>query len=215
MADLSFCQQLTLTIIDKAVIGGLLGLAAYGFSRLLEAFKADQTLQLEQFKAQQADHLETTRAESAKMIELLRTQLSRETVVLEKLNEAIAEVARRLAAGSHSICWLCWIAKFCPKDLTTEHLTAYDKEMNEILSQLVGARVVLTALSPQVHTTLSPLIQKLYALDVEVGNAKALYSESREQGIVALGRLHQASQLFDDELLKAVTSLSQARSVSA
>ena len=175
----------------------------------MEVFKSDQARQLEQFKAQQAGQLETAKAESAKVIELLKNQLSRESVALEKLSEAVAEVARRLAAGRHSICWLCWIAKYCPKDLTADHLTAYDKEMNEIWSQLVRARVVLAALSAPVHTQLSPLIQKLYDLDVKVGDAKALYSESNERGIKALGSLHQATQIFDDELLNTVTSLSQ------
>ena len=59
MAGLTFAQQLTLTLIDKAVVGGLLVFAAFGFNKLLEAFKSQQTRQLEIFKAEQARQLET------------------------------------------------------------------------------------------------------------------------------------------------------------
>lgn len=114
MAGLTFAQQLTLTLIDKAVVGGLLVFAAFGFNKLLEAFKSQQTRQLEIFKAEQARQLETFKSERLHLLEAFRNQLSRRDEAARNLRIAVAEVAKKLAAASHSICWLCWIAKYSP-----------------------------------------------------------------------------------------------------
>jgi hypothetical protein len=50
MADLSFEQQLALTIFDKLVLAGIAAYAIYKFNRLLEAFKSERAGQLEAFK---------------------------------------------------------------------------------------------------------------------------------------------------------------------
>lgn len=91
--------------------------------------------------------------------------------------------------------------------MTSDQLQGYEKEMNTLLSELVGSRVILAALDENIHSTLSPLVEKLYALDVQVGEAKALYVSSPNQGLEALAKLHSASLKFDDELLETVTNL--------
>jgi hypothetical protein len=211
VAGLTFAQQLILTLIDKAVIGGLLVFSAFGFNKLLEAFKSQQTRQLEIFKAEQAQQLETFKSERSHLLEAFRNQLSRRDEAARNVRVAVAEVAKGLAAGSHAICWLCWMAKYSPKEMTSEQLRSYEKEINTILSELVGSRVILAALDEKIHSSLSPLVKKLYSLDVQVGEATVLYASSPEEGLKALAKLHRVSLEFDDELLEAVTNLVSIR----
>jgi len=80
---LTFKQQLILTLIDKAVIGRLLALAAFVFSRSLEVFKTTQSLELETFK----------RAQNEK-IEEFKSRLATETESRRNVRLAVAEVAK-------------------------------------------------------------------------------------------------------------------------
>jgi len=189
-------EQLINALIDKAVIGVLLVLATYKFNKLLEAFKFEQTHQLETFKSERAEWLET-----------FKNQMAKKNEEAKNIRLAVADVAKKIAAGIHSIAWLCWAAKHTPNEVTEKNLRAYDEEIHLILSELVGSRVILAALDNNTHSVLSPLMDKLYQLDVQVGDAKALYATSTKEGLDALGRLHGASLQFDKELLKAVTNL--------
>ena len=63
--------------------------------------------------------------------------------------------------------------------------------MHLLLSELVGARVGLAALDKQTHDELAQFSDRLYNLDVAVGEAKALYLTDREAGRGALAKLHQ------------------------
>ena len=76
-----------------------------------------------------------------------------------------------------------------------------------LLSELVGARVGLAALDKQTHDELAQFIDRLYNLDVAVGEAKALYLTDREAGRGALAKLHQKTSVFDDRLLEGVATL--------
>src|SRR6185295_17682634 len=154
MADMTFKQQLALTLIDKAVIGGFLALAAYGFNRLLVAFQVMQAKELESFKFSQSEKLESFKLDQNRKLESFKYALETEGESSRNLRLSIAEVAKKLAAGIHSICWLCWTAKYSPEELQPEHLQSYNKEIHLLLSELVGARVVLAALHEPTHTEL-------------------------------------------------------------
>ena len=211
MAQLTFNQQVVLTLIDKVVIGGLFLLAAYALNKLLETFKSDQAEQLEAFKGGLARQLEDFKSERAQLLEVLKSQLAAKDEAARNLRQAVAEMTKRIAAGIHSMCWLCWVAKYSPEECDEVRLESYDREMHLILSDLVGTRVVVAALDDSIHTSLSPLAGKLYELDVTIGKAKALYANSREKGIKALAELHDETLRFDKELLKAVTTLPSLR----
>lgn len=58
---MTFYEQLTITLVDKAAIGALLLLAGFGLNRLLERFKADRARENEREKLRnqkQVDYLE-------------------------------------------------------------------------------------------------------------------------------------------------------------
>jgi hypothetical protein len=193
---LSFYQQLTITLIDKAVIGGLLAVAAYLFNRSLANFKGTQSLELARFTQEQNRSLEE-----------FKTRLTTEGESLRSIRLAVAELAKRLAAANHCICWVCWTAQHAPENFNAAGLDKYEGEIHLLLSEIVGARVVLSALSKSVHDQISPLINKLYQLDAEMGNAKRICLKTPEEGIHKLAILYNTSREFDDQLLEAVSSL--------
>jgi len=183
--ELPFRDQLKLIIIDKAVIGGFLVIAAFYFNRALERFRASQSVELENFK----NHF-TIAGESRRDVRL-----------------AVAEIIKRVAAANHAINWLCWKAKYAPGDLSIKDLQNYDEQMNAVLGDIAAARTVLAALSPSVHEQLSTTVSRLYALDAKVSEAKAAFTKDRNKVVLSLADFHQSSWAFDSELLDAVEKL--------
>jgi len=208
--ELTFTQQLEITLIDKAVIGGLLALAAYVFSRSLEAFKGTQSLELEAFRGTQSQEMARFTQAQNQNLEKFKNQLVAESESRRSVRQAVAEVAKFVAAATHSISWVTWPAKYAPKTFSLAHLDKYDLEIHSRLGDIVGARVVLAALSPAMHARLSPLIDELYDLDVQMGDAKRIFEEDRGRGLMALARLHVASGELDDQLLEKVTQMGTA-----
>ncbi len=208
MSGLTFKQQLLITLIDKVVIGGFLVLAAYGFNRLLAAFQATQARELESFKLSQSEKLEGFKLDQNRRLEAFKHALATESEISRNLRLAIADIAKKLAAGTHAMCWVCWIAKYSADELQLEHLQTYDKEIHLILSDIVGARVVLAALHEPTHAELSPLIDRLYSLDVDMGEAKTRFLKDKPAGLAALAKLHSEAVIYDCDLLEAVTALS-------
>ena len=63
------------------------------------------------------------------------------------VRQVLADVARRAAAVSHSICWLAWAAEFNRHSFGPDRLEAYDGEVYGLLSDVLAARVELASLS--------------------------------------------------------------------
>jgi hypothetical protein len=156
--ELSFQEQLELTLIDKAVIGGLLALAGFVFSRSLEAFKTAQLRSLEGFKTTQSQELARFTQEQNRNLEEYKGVLATESESRRNVRLAVAEVAKRIAAATHSISWTTWAAKNSPDTFDNTYLDKYDREIHPRLNEIVGTRVALAALAPLVHDQLSPLI---------------------------------------------------------
>lgn len=204
---ISFSEQLLLTVIDKALIGGLLAIAGFFFSRALEKFKGTQLLELEAFRGAQLIDMAGFTQEQNRKIEEFKSRLLMESESQRNLRAAVAEVAKRLAAASHCICWTTWPPKYAPRTFKKEDLDKYDREIHLLLSEIVGARVVLAALSPNVHDQLSHLVDRLYDLDVRMGEAKSALSEDPERGTAALANIHSAAGKLEDDLLRTVAEL--------
>jgi hypothetical protein len=205
--ELQFQEQLIITIVDKAMIGGLLAFGAYLFSRSLEKFKGTQALELEAFRGTQALEMQRFTQEQGRKIEELKSRLVLEAESRRNVRLAMAEVCKRVAAASHSICWTAWPAKYTPKDFSAAHFDKYEAEIHVLLGDIVGARVVLASLSPSVHNQIGPFIDRLYDLDVKMGEAKSAFAQDRERGLLEVAKLHTASGKLDDDLLDAVAAI--------
>jgi hypothetical protein len=224
-------HPLLLVIADKLVFALVVGGATFALNRALERFKAartkdiglqlaeynnQRTLALETFKIEQAHKIEALRSDLAQKLELFKGDLAQRQEAGRSVRGAIAELVKRLASAGHSICWLCWVAKYTPVDLNSDQFQAYDKEMHLLLSEIMAARAVVAALHQPSHDALSELTEQIYDLDARVGEAKSKYSEAdqRSAALKLLADLHGEADQFDDDLLKAVAALpsSQAKS---
>jgi hypothetical protein len=207
MSGLTFEQQWILMLTDKLIIAGLLLGAAFLFNMLLEKFKRGQAQELERFRTSQAEVLQRLQASQARELERLRNTFSRRDETLRSTRMAVAQVASKLAATSHAICWVTWPARYCPEDLTQQRLEDYDKEINGILADLMAARVVLAGWDPTSHAALDDLVRDLEDLDADVGEAKAKFNSARADSLRALTSIHEEAENFDDRVLDTVTQL--------
>lgn len=64
--ELNFHDQLLLTLVDKTLIGGLIGLGGFWLNRYLEAFKSRQELEKERWKVRDQKRLEIIEAQLSK-----------------------------------------------------------------------------------------------------------------------------------------------------
>jgi hypothetical protein len=193
---LTFPEQILITVLDKALIGGLIAFGGYWFSRSLDKLRAEQALDLEGFKRDQ-----TLRIEKFKNDMQLTNESSR------TIRVALSELSKCIAAATHSICWATWPAKNTPDGFDAQYIVKYDAEIHAILKDITGARVVLASLSPSVHGQVSDLVDELIRLDVDMGKAAKRFRGEREAGLEALSELHGKALSIDHRLLKLVTGL--------
>lgn len=193
---MSFKDQLTLTIIDKAIIGTFLAFTAFLFNKILEAFRLNQAKELEVFKFAQVQQLET-----------FKNQLVNKDDAAKSIRLAVADLSRKIASGIHSISWLTWSAKYNPQHFSLINLDEYDKEMHILLGDLVAAHVVLGALDSYKQKALTVIVDKFYELDANIGLAKARYLASPQDGIQLLSNLHGAPTSLAKELFSIVSGL--------
>jgi hypothetical protein len=156
--DMTFRQQLTITLIDKAIIGIILVIVGFTFNRMLESFKAQQMT----------------------LIETLKSQETRKNEIARERRAAIAEFAMKLSVGFHIMAWLTWKAKHEPTGFSKKDITTYDAEMRALFPQIVGTRVVVAAVASDSHTQLGQLARTLYSLDEEVAKVCVRYKGAQE-----------------------------------
>lgn len=163
-----------------------------------------------QVKAQ-AQATESVRTEFARQLfestESLKRQFAQADAAQLRVITAVADLAKLLGSGAHAISWVTWFAAHSPHELSDARLTSYETEMHATLSQIVGARVLLAAFSADTHRLLSDLIEDLYAMDVEVGHAKALLATDRQAGLAALAGLSPRSKHYARRLVAELASL--------
>lgn len=146
-----------------------------------------------------------------KFLEVFRARLSREQEALKTTNQAVVDLTKKLAAGSHLISWLSWSTTEPDVSLTEQDFNSYDKAMIDVLSDLVGLQASVAALSHSNFEILSYFAKQLYDRDVEIGKARDLFrskdSQKVQRSIEILKRVYLESLEFDERLLSAVTGL--------
>jgi hypothetical protein len=155
---MTFREQLTITLIDKVVIGLMLVGVGFAFNHMLESFKTQQSVLIETFKGQ----------------ETRKNEIARERRV------AIAQFATKLSAGFHTMAWLTWKAKYEPKGFSKSDIITYDAEMKALFPQIVGARVVVAAIAPESQTQLGQFAKDLISLDSKVAQICVRYKEAKD-----------------------------------
>lgn len=136
-----------------------------------------------------------------------RWMQAREDEVVKDLRLAIAELTKKLAIGAHTMGWLTWKAKYDSANLTEEDIVDYNKKMQALFIEIVGARILVAALDKDIHTQMKPIIERLYILDGEIASKSALFKSSPQESIMALAKCNDIQAQLVTDLLERATEL--------
>lgn len=120
---------------------------------------------------------------------------------------AVAELTKKLAAGTQEISWLTWKAKHTPDALTATDIANYNNKMAVLFPDIVSARVIVDAIDKSIHARLTPLINKLYSLDENIALAAKDFDSSRKGSVSALAGYYELWLSLDKEILTTVTEI--------
>lgn len=122
-----------------------------------------------------------------------------------ELRTSIKELTTKLAAASHSMCWLCWLAKFGASQLTQERINQYDDEMHALLPQIMSSHAVVAGLDWNVYLKLDPLVEHLISLDFQIGEKNLDFVSHKLESAKGLASLYDEVQTLKDSLPKVVS----------
>jgi hypothetical protein len=98
--EITYHEQIVLTILDKALIGGILAIAGFWANRYLEAFKSRRELENELSKLRDQKHLEIVESQLSKFYWPLYLRLQMDNVVWRRILDRTAEdEVKRAVAG--------------------------------------------------------------------------------------------------------------------
>lgn len=192
---LTFREQLTLTIIDKAVIGVLLLAAGLAFNKMLEGFKTAQT----------------------KAIEALKSDLTRNLEIDRERRAVIADFAKKISTGYQAMEWFTWKAKYGPKSFSNVDIAGYNDDMKSAFPQIVAAGVMASAVDIDHDGVTAAIAKQLYDLDDKLSRFCVAYAdahdahdaEGKSRALETIGNMHEhitdADQEFVDKISKLVS----------
>lgn len=131
-----------------------------------------------------------------------------------ELRASVKELTTRLAEAAHSMCWLCWLAKFGAEQLTQERIAQYDEEMHKLLPQITGLHATIAGLDYSVYLKLKPLVEHLLNLDIDVGEAGLHFTPGKLGSTEKLSILYEKIKNLEDSLSGVVAESIQHYSVA-
>jgi len=166
--------------------------------------------------------LERIRIDENRDLERIRLDSSREDVISKELADAVQQLAIKMSAALHSMCWLTWLARVAPERVTKERLDLYDSELHKTLPEISGYSTTVAALDRGVYKKIQPFVTAVYGLDAFIGKAGLLSGEDHDEMIHKLVRADaamvalelQLPELLGDVVSKRVTKPSVPAAVT-
>jgi hypothetical protein len=131
------------------------------------------------------------------------------------LRTTVKELTTELAKAVHSMCWLCWLAKYGPSRLTQERVRQYDEEMHIALPRIMGLHAVIAGMDGEVHFALAPLVNRAIALDAVIGEAGLSFEPGNPETANELANHHGSSLILEDELHRVVAKAIEGYAVTS
>ena len=136
---------------------------------------------------------------------------AREDALVQDLREAIQQLTVRMASALHSMCWLTWIAEERVTRVTAERIKSYDDDLHKLLPEIMGFLSTVAALDKDAYTRLSPIADKIYEVDYEIGKASLLFEESPAEGGKALVKCYRMASALERQLPKRIADIVSER----
>jgi hypothetical protein len=131
----------------------------------------------------------------------------RATEVWKEERRSLLELTTLLAEGAHAASWLCWAATGKPDEALKADVAEYDAKMRQLLPRLVSAQAAASGLSEEAFENIDPLVQRLFALDTQIGDATVQLDANSVDGRERLRGLIEAVSGFEREIVVRVRSL--------
>lgn len=153
---------------DTALIVSIVGILA-GILSGIYAGKTNAKIELDKYKRERQGGFET------------------------EIRNTIKELTTDIGSAGHSMCWLCWLARYGPEKLTTKALIDYDKELHKLLPKLTGKFSIIAGMNFAVYDEIAPLVYNVYGLDAKIAAAGLTFSEGNLDSAKGLAALHEES----------------------
>lgn len=120
--------------------------------------------------------------------------------------QALLDLVKLIATGTQAISWLAWSVAEQPHDLALLEADRYDSCMRELLPSVVKAQVAAAGISKAYERTDS-LVQTLYSLDRQVGDALVVYKRAEPDAIPQIAAARESANSFLKHTVNEVRSL--------
>jgi hypothetical protein len=129
----------------------------------------------------------------------------------KNLRLAVADLTRKLAIGSHRMGWVTWKAVYARDSFSAEDIATYDKDMREVLPDVIAAHLLIAAMDRKTYDKIGPLAEKLYMIDGAIGQAGHDFINSKRQINSKWMELYNLCLKYQDQLKKEMTEIISAK----
>jgi hypothetical protein len=141
--------------------------------------------------------------EREKLREERKDALSRE------LGTHFQAVAVDFSALAHSMCWLTWQAG--QGNVSQAMIDDYNAEIHAILPKVVGGKIMVGALDPELGYQLDTFVDLAREVDEKIGIACLAYAKDNAAGLEQLKALNVPAGDFDEIVCKKLGELGRGK----
>jgi hypothetical protein len=148
------------------------------------------------------EHVEETireQAQAAAAIELEKAKVGAQALHEADRRKCIFALATVSQSFLHSMCWCAWTFRRRPS-LRHKATERYDEEAHQLTPQVMGQLALLQLLDQTFHDLASPLMQEIFALDVEFGEAIVTSETDADKAVQMFDRLNDDSYILLDRV---------------
>lgn len=116
---------------------------------------------------------------------------SQRNEALKEVKQAVANLARVIAAEVQAIVWLTWTAKYQPATLSKKDIDEYYAEIKVLFKEDVVTQTYLSMLDAELYTKMKPVVKQVVGMDHEMSFPidKFTRSEDRDEAMEAVREL--------------------------
>jgi hypothetical protein len=133
----------------------------------------------------------------------------RQDALSRELGKHFQAVATDFSALAHSMCWLTWQADH--GNMTQHMIDDYHAEIHAVLPKLIGGKIMVGALDPELGYQLDLFIDLAREVDEKIGIACLAYATDNAAGHEQLKALNMSARDIDDIIYKKLGELGRGR----
>jgi hypothetical protein len=133
----------------------------------------------------------------------------RKDALLRELGTCFRTVAVDFSSAAHSMCWLTWQADH--GNMTQKMIDDYNAEIHAILPKLIGGKIMIGALDPELGDQLDLFVDLTHEVDEKIGIACLTYAKDNAAGLEQLKALNVTARDLDEIIYKQLGGLGRGK----